>query len=595
MPETGVSSIQPTAGGAIALVPQATSSHNTSTEGVALFVSAPHVPIHTIPERFLPSHHAGTPVVKKQSKGLLIGLIVIIWIVIIGVVLWIFVGKRFVAPQATSGVNQQISAQNQIEQSAPQQEEQSIVAPKTIEAAVRNGAGKIISRATLLVPENEQSVSFTLVGKSISDDAKDMKRKGIYGEYIIRPVAPVLTPLSLSIAIPAEDITQKDLRIATWNEEKEEWTILENSFFDAEKSQATVLLSAVSADSYGIVSEQAVISARVPESETPEQLAQPSAKPERSDDTDGDGLADLEEFLYGTDPTIADTDKDSYRDGAEVLNLFSPRKQGEARLAQDDKIAIYANPIHGYTLLYPGSWAAEPVDDQSQNEVIIATTTDEEYISVTVDQNLDNASLLDWYQAHNQSASLETMRVQSFQNLDLLWTADEKTVFTKAVGVAKIISFKYESGNKQKLNFLTTFEMIARGLRVEGAQKRNTQDIVSRDTDRIESVKKVQTALELYYNDNNSYPLGDASQGTVLSGDEVKPFSSYLPQFPQAPTPADGACGDKNRFQYRALDSSRKECTATGSCALYEFSFCLGVGIVSFTPGVHIATPDGIL
>src|SRR3989338_7246825 len=415
MPETGVSSIQPTAGGAIALVSQATPSHNTSTEGVALFVSAPHVPIHTIPERFLPSHHAGTPVVKKQSKGLLIGLIVIIWIVIIGVVLWIFVVKRFVAPQATSGVNQQISAQNQIE------------------AAVRNGAGKIISRATLLVPENEQSVSFTLVGKSISDDAKDMKRKGIYGEYIIRPVAPVLTPLSLSIAIPAEDITQKDLRIATWNEEKEEWTILENSFFDAEKSQATVPLSAVSADSYGIVSEQAVISARVPESETPEQLAQPSAKPERSDDTDGDGLADLEEFLYGTDPTIADTDKDSYRDGAEVLNLFSPRKQGEARLAQDDKIEIYANPIHGYTLLYPGSWAAEQVDDQSQNEVIIATTTDEEYISVTVDQNLDNASLLDWYQAHNQSASLETMRVQSFQNLDLLWTADEKTVFTKAV------------------------------------------------------------------------------------------------------------------------------------------------------------------
>ncbi len=36
-------------------------------------------------------------------------------------------------------------------------------------------------------------------------------------------------------------------------------------------------------------------------------------------DTDGDGLIDTDEAVYGTDPTIADTDFDGYSDGDEVL------------------------------------------------------------------------------------------------------------------------------------------------------------------------------------------------------------------------------------------------------------------------------------
>ena len=36
-------------------------------------------------------------------------------------------------------------------------------------------------------------------------------------------------------------------------------------------------------------------------------------------DTDGDGLIDTDEAVYGTDPTIADTDFDGYSDGDEVI------------------------------------------------------------------------------------------------------------------------------------------------------------------------------------------------------------------------------------------------------------------------------------
>ena len=48
----------------------------------------------------------------------------------------------------------------------------------------------------------------------------------------------------------------------------------------------------------------------------------PAARP----DGDGDGLYDDDEVnVYGTDPKVADTDKDGVSDGEEVFNKTDPR------------------------------------------------------------------------------------------------------------------------------------------------------------------------------------------------------------------------------------------------------------------------------
>jgi len=43
-----------------------------------------------------------------------------------------------------------------------------------------------------------------------------------------------------------------------------------------------------------------------------------------SDDTDGDGLKNVDEWSYGSDPWNADTDGDKFDDGWEVLNGWNP-------------------------------------------------------------------------------------------------------------------------------------------------------------------------------------------------------------------------------------------------------------------------------
>ncbi len=56
-------------------------------------------------------------------------------------------------------------------------------------------------------------------------------------------------------------------------------------------------------------------------------------------DTDGDGLHDWEERMYGVDPEIADTDQDGTSDGQEVAEGRDPAKKGP-----DDKLAYLQDP-----------------------------------------------------------------------------------------------------------------------------------------------------------------------------------------------------------------------------------------------------------
>jgi len=103
----------------------------------------------------------------------------------------------------------------------------------------------------------------------------------------------------------------------------------------------------------------------------------------------------------------------------------------------------------------------------------------------------------------------------------------------------------------------------------------------SRDAKRIADIKQIQTALELYFNDNDGYPAAASGQPSGMS--------SYMANIPTAPTPTDGDCTTlENTYTY----------AQTGSGSGYTLSFCLGAptgGLgTGLTTPVCTATEAGI-
>ncbi|MFA4942945.1 MAG: FISUMP domain-containing protein [Patescibacteria group bacterium] len=107
----------------------------------------------------------------------------------------------------------------------------------------------------------------------------------------------------------------------------------------------------------------------------------------------------------------------------------------------------------------------------------------------------------------------------------------------------------------------------------------------SRDAKRVSEIKQIQTALELYYNDQNRYPLtAEFTLGGEIFSTSSYGTTTYLAHIPGAPTPADGSCSDsENLFTYISNDGSS-----------YSLTFCLGVNTGTLTAGVNNANPYGI-
>jgi general secretion pathway protein G len=102
----------------------------------------------------------------------------------------------------------------------------------------------------------------------------------------------------------------------------------------------------------------------------------------------------------------------------------------------------------------------------------------------------------------------------------------------------------------------------------------------SRDAKRVSDIKQVQTALELYYNDANSYPAAL----TPVTGSISYGGTTYMAIVPGNPSPKnDGDCPD---IEYTYTQDS--------SGSSYHIVYCLGGATGGITAGTKNATPAGI-
>jgi prepilin-type N-terminal cleavage/methylation domain-containing protein len=110
----------------------------------------------------------------------------------------------------------------------------------------------------------------------------------------------------------------------------------------------------------------------------------------------------------------------------------------------------------------------------------------------------------------------------------------------------------------------------------------NTARAKARDTKRVGDIKQIQTALALYYADNNGYPLtSEIVVGSAIGTNSI----IYMNKVPAPPLPSnDGVCpSGATSYVYDSANTNT-----------YTLTYCLGSNTGDLVGGQATATPGTI-
>lgn len=236
-------------------------------------------------------------------------------------------------------------------------------------------------------------------------------------------------------------------------------------------------------------------------------------------DSDNDGLTDLQEFAYGTNPKNSDSDGDGHVDNDEINNGYNPL--GSGKLISDNC---------------------------SKN-----LTTDKCYLEMAVAKK--DISFC-------QKNSTNSEIIQCLFKINLI---------TKNRQVCEDLS-KTKEGSADDF-----YNLCLKGLSAIVDPKTTKID---RDARTVGDIKQIQTALELYYNDNNGYP----SSLEILTTGDRRQMSSL----PIAIQGESSICAKDYNYKYTFISRDK-----------YSLTYCID-GLtdtaknIGITSGVNTASQNGI-
>ncbi|HBU27758.1 TPA: hypothetical protein DEB00_01420 [Candidatus Uhrbacteria bacterium] len=176
-------------------------------------------------------------------------------------------------------------------------------------------------------------------------------------------------------------------------------------------------------------------------------------------DTDSDGLTDVEEVVYGTEVNRPDTDQDGFLDGNEVFHLYHPN--GTAPQTLLDTGAVKTILPDGYQLHALARWTQQL--NSTTGLVVISAPTGESF-QVLPQVVVASDTLNSWYAetvAIADQQQLEAFRTK--QGFVGVWTADHLTAFVR-FSDEQILVFTYNLGSATRVQYRQTFEMMINSL-----------------------------------------------------------------------------------------------------------------------------------
>jgi len=350
-------------------------------------------------------------------------------------------------------------------------------------------------------------------------------------------------------------------------------------------------------------------------------------------DSDNDGLSDAIESSFGTDKQRADSDNDGYSDKTEIISGNNPLGAGKMKIdinfANKLKGEIFLQVERGGEAWYVNPensmryFLGRPMDAFKIMRELGLGISNNNLDKIEINKNnAPNGRLIDFSTAEKSLVDIEKARVGC--NLDVYLQkiffpkdfdkvlanltpyknfADFKKSYGEMHGVgmsAKVHSIKFiekqaVDDSHIKFNYDIGYEDNSGQVYLTGRPtivylvKQNSQWLIdyeqqskvdlemalkaSRDAKRISDIRQIQTALELYYEDNNNYP--DSIYPKMSKGNNI-----YLYITPFSPDPNSGK--DGNEYDYKK--------TNNGSSYNLTYSLEDDTGIIG--AGSNTATPD---
>src|SRR5690606_37859654 len=129
-------------------------------------------------------------------------------------------------------------------------------------------------------------------------------------------------------------------------------------------------------------------------------------------------------------------------------------------------VNVFSNPTMGYTFLNPASWLVRATDD-SRREVVLTSRTGE-MMYVEVFDNPDNIALSQWLIDNQPQINPNTLtNYTTGRGLTAVVTGNELVYFIAAPTQSRVYRLTYDPGTVNRLNYKTTFRMLANSLTLQ--------------------------------------------------------------------------------------------------------------------------------
>ena len=393
--------------------------------------------IHTMPNRFL---KPSVPKKKGRLNWLILGTVIVVALGGVIAVVVVFLGRQTEQPTINLDINQPIVNQNTNQEPVNQnlntnQNQNSNVnqSPDTASARdIKKLEDATAIRSALSLYYKTYEVFPTTLSSLLENYLIDLPQD----------------PLTEESYIYFADSGQQNYQLYISLEENSEWGIMVLPQGDYYFSAEGIFPDDVNQNSN--INNNTNNSVPIP---PPPVVITPSM----GLDSDGDQLTDIEENIYQTKATLADTDGDGYTDATEILNFYDPLDP-EGRLINSGLTDLYQNPDYNYSVVYPAAWVVRSLTVDSSE--IIFTSNTGEFIEIIIQENPLSLSALNWYLSQNptiDSTTLETLVIDGFPAVQ---TKDGLTTYL-SVG-SNIYIIAYNIGAQQQMYFYTTYQLLLR-------------------------------------------------------------------------------------------------------------------------------------